>query len=226
MPRNARVIAPGFAYHITQRGTNRQPVFLSIADRKLYVRLVRENLDSAGVRILAYCLMTNHVHLVAVPEREDSLATLFARVHGKFAQAVNIRLGRCGHLWQSRYHSCPMEGSHLWKGIRYVEENPCRAGMVGRPEEYRWSSAAAHLRGEPDSSGILDLEFWKKSGGVETWRELHGDPLDAADVVALRKCTYAGRPFGGDEFLKQMEERFQRKWLRAHRQAGELAKSG
>ena len=74
MPRNARVVAPGLPYHVTQRGTNRQRVFFTQADRSLYLRLIRENLEEAGVRILAYCLMTNHVHFVLVPDRDDSLS--------------------------------------------------------------------------------------------------------------------------------------------------------
>src|SRR5262249_20801855 len=154
--------------------------------------------------------------------RDDSLAVLFGRVHGRYAQALNIRLGRCGHLWQARFHSCPMEGSHLWMGIRYVEENPCQAGIVQEPAAYRWSSAAAHLLGDRDKNGILDMKFAKEAGGVETWRELHGTPMAAADLIALRKCTYAGRPFGSERFVEEMEVRFQRKWLR---KAANLAKS-
>ena len=142
---------------MTQRGTNRRQVFFGIADRKLYLQLIRENLAEAGVRILAYCLMTNHVHLIAVPEREDSLAVLFGRAHGRYSQALNIRRGRCGHLWQARFHSCPMSAVHLQVGLRYVEANPCRAGLVERPEHYRWSSAAVHRGIRRDEYNVLDL---------------------------------------------------------------------
>ena len=137
---------------------------LSAADRKLYLRLVRENLDDAGVRVLAYCLMTNHIHFIVVPSREDSLAVLFGRANGRFAQASNIERGRCGHLWQARFHSCPMSQTHLWIGLRYVEENPPRRDR-GFPADYRWSSAAAHLTGARDrSGGTPDLDFWRKAG--------------------------------------------------------------
>ena len=94
--------------------------------------------------------MTNHVNLIVVPEREDSLARLSARANGRYAQAINIRKGRTGHLWQARYYSCVMSESHLWTGIRYVEENPARAGMVKHPADYRWSSGPAHLLGTAD----------------------------------------------------------------------------
>jgi putative transposase len=215
MPRNARTVEPGILYHVTQRGTNRDRVFFSIADRHLYLRLISENLAEAGARILAYCLMSNHVHFVVMPERDDSLAMLFARANGRYAQAVNIRRGRsCGHLWQARFHSCAMSDSHFWVALRYVEENPCRAGLVQAPEAYRWSSAAAHLGIEPDRSRVLDMEFWRQAGGVETWRELQGCGSLDESLSALRKCTYSGKPFGDESFLSSMEERFHRRWRR------------
>jgi putative transposase len=215
MPRNARIVAPGIPYHVTQRGTNRQRVFFTGADRSLYLRLVRENLEDAGCRVLAYCLMTNHVHFVVIPDREDSLAVLFGRANGRYAQALNIRKGRCGHLWQARYHSCPMSASHFWVGLRYVECNPCRAGMVNAAEEYPWSSARVHLFGEADRSGILDLDFWERAGEREGWAELHQRSITTEQVNGLRKCTFAGRPFGEEDFLEEMDGRFQRKWRRS-----------
>lgn len=226
MPRNARCVAPGLPVPLTQRGSNRQKVFFSAADRHLYFRLVRENLAETGVRVLAYCLMTNHVHLVVVPDREDSLAVLMRRVHGRYSQFINVRRGRSGHLWQARYYSCPLSEVHLWMAVKYVEENPCRAGLVSRPELYRYSSAATHRLGVKDASGILDLDFWRRAGGVETWTEIHREPLAERDLVALRKCTYGGRPFGDEEFIEQMEERFGRQWRRSQADfVGQIAKS-
>jgi putative transposase len=97
MPRNARCVVPGLPYHVTQRGTNRQRVFFCASDFKTYLSLVREQLADTETRVLAYCLMTNHVHLVVVPERADSLAILFRRVHGRYAQYLNTRRRRTGH---------------------------------------------------------------------------------------------------------------------------------
>jgi putative transposase len=217
MPRNARCVAPGVAHHITQRGTDRQKVFFSVADRHLYLRLVRDHMEQAGVGILAWCLMRNHVHLVAVPEREDSLAVLFRRVHGLYSQAVNIRRGRCGHLWQARFYSCALSEQHLWTALRYVEANAVRAGLVEQPEAYRWSSAAVHLLGVKDKSEVLDLSFWTRAGGVERWRALHGEVLSGTELQQIRQCTYSGRPFGDDAFLSLMESRFDRVWRREAR---------
>jgi|SRR5579862_2866540 len=214
MSRNARCILPQLPYHVTQRGTNRQTVFFSTADRKIYLSLFAAQQRDAGVRVLAYCLMSNHVHFVVVPERADSLAVLFRRVHGAYAQAFNARRRRSGHLWQNRFYSCPLSERHLWIALRYVEANPVRALLVGRAEQYRWSSAAAHLDLAPDRSGLLDGEFWRRSGGAPTWQEMHAAPEPAGHVNLLRRCTYSGRPFGEEEFVERLEIRFQRSWRR------------
>lgn len=224
MPRNARCVLPGIAYHVTQRGTDHQRVFFLNSDREMYLHLLSRNLGPAGARVLADALMTNHIHAVVIPERPDSLALLFRRVHGWYAQYVNTRRGRSGHLWQGRFYSCPMDGSHLATALRYVEENPLRAGMAEHPQDYRWSSASAHLGLTADPYRVIDLQFWERSGGAETWKEMFAAPVVEDELDRLRKCTYAGRPMGGDEFLEQMEETFSRSWRREER-IEKLAKS-
>jgi putative transposase len=200
MPRRARIVAPGVAHHVTQRGVDRKRVFYTQRDRQVYLALLREQARLADVRILAYCLMSNHIHLVAVPEKEESLALCLQRVHGRYAQYLNARRQRCGHLWQNRFFSCPLDERHLWTALRYVELNPVRAGMVGQAREYRWSSAAAHM-GERDESRALDTDFWKESGGAERWRELILIQEDNDEIKSLRRATYACRPFGSEEFV-------------------------
>jgi len=213
MPRIARCILPGLAYHVTQRGTDRQRVFFTAADRRTYLRLIGENLEDCAVRVWAYCLMTNHVHLVVVPERADSLAVLFRRVHGRYAQYVNAGRGRSGHLWQSRYFSCPLSVTHQWRALSYVERNPVRAGIVREAPEYRWSSARAHLTGE-DGKGLLDWEMWRQAGGAAGWGELLGREEELSQLRLLRRCTYAGRPYGEEAFVREIEEKLQRRWRR------------
>jgi putative transposase len=153
--------------------------------------------------------MTNHVHFVVVPSREDSLAVLFGRANGRDSQA--------------RFHSCPMSESHLAAALRYVETNPCRAGMAGSPDQYRWSSAAAYLGCHTDKGGIIDLRFWERAGGAPFWKELLGESSSEAEIVELRKCTYAGRPFGDEAFVEQIEAGFQRRWLRKSQKSASAA---
>ena len=106
-----------------------------------------------------------------------------------------------------------------------MEENPCRAGIAASPAEYRWSSAAAHLLGARDRSGVLDLGFWQRAGGAATWAELLSGHSSADQITALRKCTYSGRPLGEEQFVSAMEERFPRKWRRATESMVKIAKT-
>jgi len=200
MPRLARIVAVGEAHHITQRGTDHQNVFFSAGDRRVYLGLLAEQTRLAGVGILAYCLMRNHIHLIAVPHQERSLALAMQRIHGRYAQYLNARRRRCGHLWQNRYFSCPLDERHLWTALRYVEHNPVRAGIVEQAWQYRWSSAAAHL-GANDESRALDLAFWAEHGGADTWRDMIDCEEDASHQQQLRSATYAGRPLGDKQFL-------------------------
>ena len=147
-------------------------------------------------------------------ERADSLAVLFRQAHGAYAQSLNARRGRSGHLWQNRFYSCPMSESHLWLGIPYVEANPLRMATVNRVEDYRWSSAGAHLSGGKDPSGALDHAFWKHAGGIDRWRGLHAAGERPSETHLLRRCTYAGRPFGDEAFVERIQTAFQRKWRR------------
>ena len=194
---------PGLACHVTQRGANRQRVFFTGADRTTYLEILKSNLADAEVEVWAWCLMENYVHFVVVPLREDSLSALFRRVHGRYAQYVNARRARSGHLWQNRFFSCALEEQHLWRALAYVE----------RAEAYRWSSAAAHLKGS-DRRGLLEWSAWERNGGVEGWRDLLLAPEEALELRLLRRCTYAGRPFGGEEFVAQLEQQFGRRWRR------------
>jgi putative transposase len=174
MARNPRVIVPGYAYHLTQRGTNRQDVFHSAGDRRVYLTLMRENLNEAGIRLLAFCLMTNHVHFVVVPEGMDSMSVWMRRVNGRYAQYYNARMNRTGHLWQARFFSCAMSWRHRAIGLRYVEMNPVRAHLVARPEEYAWSSAAEHLSKALPAGSMLDRTEWEERGGSEGWADMLG----------------------------------------------------
>jgi putative transposase len=106
-----------------------------------------------------------------------------------------------------------MSASHQWKALAYVERNPVRAGMVGRPEEYRWSSAASHLSGK-DRRGLLDWSVWRERGGSEAWSELLAGEEQLRELRLLRRCTFAGRPFGEEPFVEEIKRKFERRWRR------------
>jgi putative transposase len=212
MPRRDRCIPPGVPCHVTQRGVDRRETFSDDADRETYLNLLRRNLRDAEVRVLAWCLMRNHTHLIAVPGREDSLSVLLRRVHGRYSQYYNARYERAGHLWQNRYFACALGPAHLWAALAYVETNPVRAMLVERPGDYLWSSAAAHL-GRGDRTGMLDMEWWNQQGAGAEWGRVLGQPGDGQSAI-LRRCTYAGRPFGGEDFVQALSSAFGRHWVR------------
>ena len=214
MARLARVVAVGLPHHVTQRGTDRQRVFFSDADREVYLSLLRISAQQAALRILAFCLMTNHIHLVAVPEEADSLMVALRRTHGRYAAYLNARRSRTGHLWQNRFYSCALDTRHTSVALRYVERNPVRAGLVDMAGEYRWSSASAHLDGS-DPRSLIDMSFWEEQGGREGWKNLLASPEELLEIRLLQRGTFTGRPVGSDEFLERLEQQTHRQ-LRPH----------
>ena len=190
MPRAPRIVIPGVAHHVTQRGNRQQTLFSSDADRRAYVQLLANALKQSGTVCLAWCLMTNHVHLMLVPQGPDGLRAPLARVHTKYAQRVNFRGRSSGHLFQGRFTSYPMDDRHMMFAARYIECNPVKAGIVATAEEWRWSSARAHIDGEDD--GLTDWRELRQH--VADWRTMLAEGLDASDAVesALR----SGRGLG------------------------------
>ena len=151
MARIARVVLPGYPHHVTQRGNRRQPTFSRNENYQEYLALMSEWCRRQQVSIWAYCLMPNHVHLVAVPSEPDGLALSIGEAHRRYTLRINSREGWRGHLWQERFSSFLMDETHLLTTIRYLEMNPVRAGLVACPVDCCWSSARAHLAGKDDA---------------------------------------------------------------------------
>src|SRR3989304_580413 len=145
MGRIARVVVPGCAHHVTQRGVRSMDVFFGDADREEYLRLLAEQGKRFHLRFLSYCLMSNHVHLVGVPKEPDSLSRGIGEAHRLYTRRVNFREGVRGYLLQGRFYSCPLDEAHGIPAVRYVQRDPARAGLAEEPWEYRWSSAAFHV---------------------------------------------------------------------------------
>lgn len=209
MPRVARLVIPGVPHHVTQRGNNRETVFFEEEDRRCYLDRLRENADRYGLTVWAYCLMPNHVHIVGTPGDEESLAKAVGRTNFRYAQYLNRRLRRSGHVWQNRFYSCALEEVHLWRAIRYVERNPVRARMVRVPWRYPWSSAAAHV-GASDGGGLLDLNAWREAWKASRWRAQLCESNEEQEAV-VRRRTYTGRPWGTEPFLDRLERRLERR---------------
>jgi len=205
MPRIARPVFPGLPHHVTQRGNRQATIFFSDVHRQTYLHWLREYCERADVRILAYCLMTNHVHFVAVPGSTSSFEEVFHPLHTRYARRINQEKGWNGHLMQGRYFSAALDERHLWTAIRYVERNPVRAGMIDRAEDYAWSSAAMHCGLRPDP--LVEGRAGLPPGFVDTaeWSDWL-KPGEANDLLdELRSRSRRGFPVGSDEFVSKLE---------------------
>jgi len=205
MPRIGRIVVSGVPHHITQRGNNKQDVFFVDEDRKVYLALLKKQADQFGLRLLGYCLMTNHVHLLAVPQNDDSLAKAIGRTHFLYSQYINKLHGRSGHLWQNRFYSCALDDEHLWAALAYIEKNPVRAKAVRFAWQYKWSSAAVHT-GVLEKNNLLDLETWRSFWDVPTWKDFLRKSDDDKKLGEIRLSTNRGRPLGSDSFLSKLEK--------------------
>ena len=191
-------------HHITHRGNNGQDVFLSDNDRSSYLSLLKERSDKYKLVIIGYCLMTNHIHLIAIPTEKESLSRAIRETQSTYSSWFNKRNNRTGHVWEGRFFSCPMDEEHASQALVYVDRNPARAGLVGKAWEYNWSSVKVHM-GEIDQAGLVDLDKWLKLTKDWDWEELVRSDENEVFNTELRRYTYGNRPFGSKEFVKQME---------------------
>jgi putative transposase len=209
MARFNRVVAVDIPHHVTQRGNGRRFILDCDADRTVYLKLLRENMKLYGVGVIGYCLMSNHVHLIATPTKADGLAEALKQIHGRYACYWNVAHQSSGHVWQGRYYSCPLDPTHLWEALRYTELNPLRANLVAAAELWPWSSATSHCGGkEPDE--YLALDVWRRHWTAATWREyLEGGEVESK-LAIIRQRTHTGRPLGNAEFIQNLEKATQR----------------
>ena len=208
MPRIARVCAAGYPHHITQRGNNKEKVFFDDEDRRLYLDILQRYKNKYGIKILAYCLMGNHVHILVVPGQEMALARAMGGTNLVYTQHVNRKYHRSGRLWQNRFFSSVVEEEpYLWAVMRYMEQNPVRAKLVKKAEEYRWSSARAHVLGVGDD--VLSRENGIKEKEIRSYREFIREEEEEINA-AIRRATSTGRPLGGEGFIKKLEKRLNR----------------
>src|SRR5512136_1140941 len=205
MARIARVIASGIPHHVTQRGNRRLTTFFGDDDYNTYIDLMAEWCQKCGVEIWAYCLMPNHVHLIAVPESEDGLRRGIGEAHRRYSRMINFRQDWRGHLWQGRFASFPMDESYLLAAARYVEMNPVRAHLAPDAASWPWSSAHAHLAG-------LDDKLVKVAPLLEMagdWQLFLGAASDE-EMEKIRQHERSGRPLGSESFVERLESTLER----------------
>jgi len=205
MPRFLRLILPGVAVHIVQRGNNRAACFRSDNDYLVYLAHLRQLSEKYECGVHAYCLMTNHVHLLVTPAAAEACPGLMRDLGQRYVQYFNRQYERSGTLWEGRFRSCIAESARYVLGCyRYIELNPVRARMVDHPTGYLWSSYAANsgMRSDPlitphPEYVALAAESVQRSAAYRGLFEQRPEP---ALQQAIRDATNAGYPLASDVF--------------------------
>jgi len=202
MARIARVVIPGIPHHLTQRGNRRMRTFFSDDDYREYIELMADACSCHEVDVWAYCLMPNHVHIIALPKKSQSLRHAIGEAHRRYTCRINLREKWRGHLWQDRFASYPLSENHLLAAVRYIEMNPVRAGLAQNPWSYEWSSAGAHIKGNDDKlvqvSPLLEM--------VNDWRDFIGEDITREEMERFRQHERTGRPMGDMAFMETIEK--------------------
>lgn len=202
MARLARLVIPGMPHHITQRGNRRQQTFFHDEDYAAYLELMADWCGEEGVAIWAYCLMPNHVHLIAVPQTEQGLRRAIGEAHRRYTRRINFREKWRGYLWQGRFASFVMDEGYLLGAARYVELNPVRANLVGDAADWPWSSARAHLSGCDDRL----VQVAAMLAMVNHWRAFLDSAMPEEQLRDLRNHVRTGRPLGDATFVQRLEK--------------------
>lgn len=201
MSRIAGAVAPGYAHHVTHRGNYQQNIFKDEEDYRRYKGWLEEYSRKEGLRIWAYCLMTNHVHFVCVPDRETSLSRTFNILHMRYSQYFNKKQGVKGHLWQGRFFSSILDDRHLHAAVRYVENNPLHASIATDAKEYQWSSARGHI--DVGSDPVLSYDS-PLDADIRDWETYLGEVDDERLIEGIRKNGLTGRPCGDEHFITKV----------------------
>jgi len=213
MPRSARIIIPNTPHHIVQRGHNRQDVFVGDDDYNYY----RDNLilfkSKFGCKIYAYCLMTNHIHLIVDPgENPESLSLLMKRVSARQTRYVNKLENRTGSLWEGRYKSSVIStNEYLPACCRYIELNPLRAGMVDDLSKYRWSSYLCKVEGKEDSVVDFPRSYLALGNSLFERQQAYSryllDTIPEYELKLIREALQRGQVTGGDRYRQEISKR-------------------
>ena len=212
MPRRARMYLPDYPYHIVQRGNNREACFIEPDNYQFYLELWKECSQRYGVEVHAYCLMTNHVHFLVTPEKSDSISRTTRVVGSRYAYYFNKLYKRTGTVWEGRHKSSLVQSDQYFLTCsRYIELNPVVAGMVVKPEQYKWSSYLINAWGGMSSLTPHD-EYLKLGSDSKTrcyaYRELFKHHLSDYDIHLIENACDYSHPVGDDRFRMQIEEKY------------------
>lgn len=159
MPRVKRILSESKIYHVMSRGNEKKNIFLDDEDRQKFLSILLKYLSKIDYKIFSFCLMDNHFHLL-IYEGEEGISSIMRFINTSYAEYFNHKYKRGGHLLQDRFKSEPVEGdAHLLAAVRYIHNNPVKAGMVKHPGMYAWSSYRAYFEEESSSKKLVDYRY-------------------------------------------------------------------
>ncbi len=213
MPRFPRLFVPHIPLHIVQRGHDRNDVFLRRSDFRYYLKNILETKARFGIQVIAYCLMTNHVHLVLIPGHASNDVSKMMRIlAARQTRRVNKRDHRSGTLWEGRFHASLIDSSeYLLACCRYIDLNPVRAALVGAPGDYEWSGfrGRAALCDDPvlDGHAVFESLTATPSARPGAYQEFVRDGVADSELALIRKAIQRNQLTGNDRFRIKMEAR-------------------
>lgn len=209
MARLRRFALVGQPQHVIQRGNNRTAIFVTTDDYRFFGRCLQEACGTHGCQLHAYVLMTNHVHLLITPRNTMGIARTMQAVGRRYVGYFNAVRHRTGTLWEGRYRAAPVDTQrYLLACYRYIETNPVRAGLVGSPADYPWSSHRANAYGAADGLVTPHDVYWTlgadRDARQASYRALFYERLDDSLLHEIREATNKRWALGGDLFREQV----------------------
>ncbi len=216
MARLPRFFVSGYPLHVIQRGNNRNALFFSKADYRIYLDWLGEAARRHGCTLHAYVLMTNHVHILVTPDQPSSLPKMFQSLGRRYVQYVNVMYQRTGTLWEGRYRATLIDSEgYLLTCCRYIELNPVRAKMVGHPREYPWSSYHFHATGKAEP-WLTPHALYQQLGRTtaerqKAYRELFRRQLSGETLDEIREATNKAWVLGSERFKARLARKTDRR---------------
>lgn len=211
MARLPRLDVPGYAQHIVQRGNNKQATFVTIDDYAVYLDKLKLYSKEFNVDVHAFCLMTNHVHLLLTPHLKQGISKLMQSLGRYYVRYFNQTYKRTGTLWEGRYKSTLVDSEHYFLAVcRYIELNPVKANMVELPHQYPWSSFH-HNAGSRKANLITEHSCYLALGNTEKaramkYRTLFDNQLSDAESLEIKSATDNAWVLGSKKFKDEMEQ--------------------
>ncbi len=200
MAKIRRIVIPNTPHLVTQRGVRSMNIFFKEEDYIYYKKMLLEQCKIHSLKVVSYCLMTNHVHLIVIPKNKESLSKAIGETHRLYTRKINFEQKVKGHLFQERFYSTPLDETHFLYALRYVEQNPVKAYMVKYPWEYKYSSVRYRLKLIKED---LLLSSCKEIDGIEDYKKFL---QEEAKIKLIKEKTRTGKPCGDKDFYDKIQE--------------------